>query len=417
MTDKTAMTRVAANHPLVSLTEEGPVQVQWTITTTSDLNRLIDQITGTAGNVVNFLREVVLHFNDYYEVRSTTIPDVLAGSTINFWFSNADRSAILRFSGLIKSAEWNSQVNTIVKESFVAAVPGKNVIVVEHYNDNGLWQFDLRTSANGMRIINATVADNDNLFLNRKRLFIFKFNVVPGVRESKKSGSATEKLINQLAEFAETARSEKGILKIDGVEFKKGTRVNLDAIDKDLSKQIKQRMEEATHETAFRRGCLENPLTRPSNTADFPIHYSIDIDTKVGWADVNWYSCKDKNCIEHKMPEGDEQQMPKATAKAELPKLTAEEKQQVFEELKKKHPQLTEEQFSKLLKNQSPYQLPEKESNEDVEQCVKLAKEVLDAAIEAVNQIKNPVLKTVAVLGARLAFILAEIQCMSDYGS
>jgi hypothetical protein len=419
MTDNTATKRLSANRsPVESTTEEdkdNKGQAQWNITTTLDLNRLIDQITSTAGSVANFLRDAITHYEDYYEVLSTTVPDVPVGSTINFWFSNADLSATLRFSGLVKSAEWNSQVNTIVKESFPAAVLGKNVIVVEHYNDNGLWQFDLRARANNIPIINATVAGNDNLFPNRRRLFIFKLNVIQGLRESEKPKTETGKLARQLAEFAETARSDKGVLKIDGVEFSKGESTKLQTIDKDLAKQINQRMQEATREATFRRECLENPLTRPANTSDFPIHYSIDIDTNEGWADLNWYSCKDRNCIEHKVPVDEEPSS--APASVNLPKLTAEQRQQVFEQLKTAHPELTEDQFSKLLRNQSPYQLPETESNEDVEKCIKLAREVLDAALEAAKEIKNPVLRTVAILGARLGFVLAEIQCMSDYGN
>ena len=101
-----------------------------------------------------------------------------------------------------------------------------------------------------------------------------------------------------------------------------------------------------------------------------------------------------------------------------IPELTPTQELEVYAELKKKHRNLTRAQFDQLLSGQDPFAGKEsgKESNSDVEECVSIAKELRDGAIEAAKEIGNPIGRAAAILGAHLAFMLARISCLDDHG-
>jgi hypothetical protein len=100
----------------------------------------------------------------------------------------------------------------------------------------------------------------------------------------------------------------------------------------------------------------------------------------------------------------------------QIPELTPQQEVEVYTELKKKYPNLTRQQLDQVLAGGNPYGRPEKESNGDVDKCLKIASDALAQAEKSANDIKNPVAKAIVLAGARLLFIFAEIQCYSDYG-
>lgn len=398
--------------------------ISWTITSTLDLNRLFDQIVGTSGNVVNstakFIKEAIKDFGNYYQVLSVTIPAVPLHTNLHFWFSNADRSATLRYAGLIQSAEWNSSANTIVDTRYIVDGTGKQVIIVDHFNDNGLAEFALRVWANGNKIVNVNFKEDDGLAFNRRRLFIFKFDVAGSILAESEDKSHNPKTAKQVNSLLEKIQGERATIKLDGQDFgaMKTRYEKFAEFDKDLKKQILDKIEEAAREAQFRREVLANELTRQGGQEFLPIHFSVEISTSDSWCSIDWARCSDKNCEENAVFEVDvEPKEPAQPHSAKIPHLTEEQKQAVFIQLQEKFPSMSNLQFEKLLSNQHPLQKPEFTSDVDTERCIALAKEVLDAALEAANTIKNPVAKTFAILAAKWIFVLAEIQCISEYAT
>jgi predicted double-glycine peptidase len=73
----------------------------------------------------------------------------------------------------------------------------------------------------------------------------------------------------------------------------------LSKLDKEVLDQLVERLKDGIRESNFRREVWDNPLTRPEAASDLPVHFVLDIDTQVGWVDVDWQTCQLDSCIEN----------------------------------------------------------------------------------------------------------------------
>ena len=98
--------------------------------------------------------------------------------------------------------------------------------------------------------------------------------------------------------------------------------------------------------------------------------------------------------------------------------LNAEEREAFFAEVSKKYPRLSREQLEAVIAGHNPFpgKESEKQGNSDVDQCVALAKDLYDTAVELAKEIKNPIGRAVALFLAKFALVMAKIKCMDDYG-
>jgi hypothetical protein len=101
--------------------------------------------------------------------------------------------------------------------------------------------------------------------------------------------------------FAE-AQSLGGLVRIGTTDLthdRGKARTLLSKLDKEVLEQLVENLKDGIRESKFRRQVWDNPLTRPEAASDLPVHFVLDIDTKVGWVDVDWQTCPLDSCIEN----------------------------------------------------------------------------------------------------------------------
>lgn len=134
---------------------------------------------------------------------------------------------------------------------------------------------------------------------------------------------ATDQDINAKEEKKEEARARREIAEtlFDGNNFvkiddkpiiKTGDGMTIKKFVDDAMTQIREsggkkllddfyeKFGRAAAEYRHRREVYENPITRPRSASDYPLHFIMNVDTKLGWVDeASWEKCKKKTCVEN----------------------------------------------------------------------------------------------------------------------
>lgn len=126
-----------------------------------------------------------------------------------------------------------------------------------------------------------------------------------GAKQDRKEEAASRR------EIAETLFDGNNFVKIDDktiVEQGKTIKQFVDdaitrirqAGGKELVDDFYEKFGRAATEYRMRRETYENPLTRPENSADYPLHFVVRVDTKLKWVDeASWEKCNKKTCVEN----------------------------------------------------------------------------------------------------------------------
>lgn len=144
----------------------------------------------TAQEAIKFQRELLaagvefahwigklLEEMDKPELYGGNIGELPLGTRLRFWLANVDDEATLRCAGLTVPLRIGEGA---VEKFHVLRARGEGAIAL-HVANSGMfnWRADLHVDAEGIgRIIDHSDGGNDNAWPNRKRLYVWKYNVV-----------------------------------------------------------------------------------------------------------------------------------------------------------------------------------------------------------------------------------------------